>query len=342
VTDTVERRLEQVRRANFYPEAVARLRARADVEQASLSVGVPFGVVFGEDIRVPGRDSLPQLKGGGPYLSAVSDGFFETVGARIVRGRTFTAADRKGSPAVAIINETMAHTLWPNANPIGQCFYTNGSKDCAEIVGVVANVRRDALKEDEALAFYIPFGQETGIGGTQLIVRPRGDVRAMLSVLRAELMQLDPSITYVSAEVLQDRVEPQIRPWKLGATMFSLMGLLALVVASLGLYSVLAYLVAQRRQEIGIRVALGAQARDIMRLILGNAFGLVLGGVVCGLALAAAGVRFLEPLLFETSPRDPAVFGGVALVLLAVAVMASLVPASRARKVNPMEAMRAE
>jgi hypothetical protein len=291
---------------------------------------------------VPGIDSIPQLKGGGPYMSAVSPEFFETVGTRIVRGRPFRSDDRAGSAPVAIVNETMAETLWPNENALGRCFHVGQSANCATIVGIAVDARRGQLREERAMMFYIPFGQEEGIGGTSLVVRPRGEARQMIADARKMLFDMDPSITFVNITAMQDAVDAQTRPWRLGATMFTLMGALALVVAAIGLYSVIAYLVANRRHEIGVRIALGAQARDIVRLVVGNGLALALIGVAAGCALALAGGRLIQPLLFETSAKNPAVFGTVAVALLIVAVVATAVPALRARRVNPVDAMRVE
>ena len=341
-TDEAERQREQQRRAAFYPMAIERLTQRPDVEAASLTIGLAFSSGFSDDIRVPGRDTIPQLKGGGPFLSAVTADYFTTVGTRIVRGRAFTPDDRAGSAPVAIINETMAATLWPNEDPIGKCFHISQSPACAGIVGIAANTRQFKLREDDAMSFYIPFGQEQNIGGTQLLVRPRGDRGQVLAAVRKELMALDPTVLFVNASILQDRVEPQMRPWQLGATMFSLMGLLALVVAAGGLYSVMSYEVTHRSHEIGVRMALGARPADVMRLVVRSGLALAAGGVVLGFGLALLGSHLVEPLLFDTSPRDPVVFAVVAAALLTLAVLATVPPAARARRVNPAEAMRAE
>jgi putative ABC transport system permease protein len=342
IPDEAERQRERDRRAAFYPMVVERLRQRADVEAASLTIGLPFASGFGDDIRVPGRDTIPKLKGGGPYLSAVTGDYFKTVGTRIVRGRAFTAADRAGSAPVAIVNETMAGTIWPNEEAIGKCFYIAQFPACAEVVGISANTRHFKLQEDESMAFYIPFGQEQNIGGTQLLVRPRGGARAVLSAVRQELVALDPTITFVNAAILQDRVDPQVRPWRLGATMFTLMGLLSLIVAAVGLYSVMAYFVTHRAHEIGVRMALGARPADVARLVVRGGLGLAAGGTIVGLGLALLSARFVEPLLFHTSPRDPGVFAGAAATLMTMAVLATVMPAARAGRVNPVEAMRVE
>jgi predicted permease len=341
-TDDVDRQREQERRAAFYPMAIERLRQRPDVEAASLTIGLAFWNGFGEDIHVPGLEKIPQLKGGGPFLSAVTADYFKTVGTRIVRGRAFTPADRAGSAPVAIVNETMAAALWPARDAIGQCFTIEQSPNCAEIVGIAANTRHFKLEEDESLSFYVPFGQEHGIGGTELIVRPRGDVNHVLAAVRQQLFSLDPSITFVDTGILQDRVEPQVRPWELGATMFSLMGVLALVVAAVGLYSVMSYLVTHRTHEIGVRMALGARPSDVATLVMRSGLGLAMSGMVVGFALALVAATFVEPLLFRTSPRDPAVYAVVAATLVTMATLATALPAIRARRINPVAAMREE
>jgi predicted permease len=333
---------ERDRRNAFYPMALDRFRARPDVEGAALTIGLPFWMGFGEDIRVPGVDHLPQLKGGGPYLNAVTADYFRVVGTPILRGRAFTTADHAGTAPVAIVNGTMARAVWPDKDALGQCFFIEKETACTEVVGIAADARRFKLEESEALAFYIPFGQEQGVGGTTLIVRPRGAVAPALSAIRQDLFSLDPSITYVDAKVLQDQVEPQIRPWELGATMFTLMGVLALVVAAVGLYSVMSYVVADRTHEIGVRMALGARPADVARLVIRGGLLLAIGGIALGFGLAFLAGRLIEPLLFHTSPRDPAIFAEVAAVLVGMAIVATVVPATRARRINPVEAMREE
>jgi predicted permease len=341
-TDTAERRRERERRQAFLQTALERVRARPEVEHASLTIGLAFSSGFGDNIRVPGRDSIPRLKGGGPYLNAVTNDYLETVGGRLLRGRSFTPADRAGSEPVAIIDETMARTIWPGEDPIGKCFMVGQSTNCAQVVGIAATAKRFRIQEEEALSFYIPWGQEQGLSGTRLLVRPRVNTRNLIGDIRTDLASLDPSIIFVSADLMQDRVDPQIRPWRLGATMLSLMGVLALVVAAIGLYSLIAYLVAQRRHEIGIRIALGAQTRDVLRIVLGNALRLATAGVLAGVLLALGAARFVEPLLFETSTTDPAAFGAAIALLLSVAIIASAIPGTRAARVNAMEAMRVE
>ncbi|HWB29920.1 MAG TPA: ABC transporter permease [Vicinamibacterales bacterium] len=340
-SDQAERARERARRASFYPSVLERLRQRPDVEAASLTVGLAFSVGMSQPIDVPGRALPPKLSNGGAYVNVVTADYFKTVGTRIVRGRAFTAADRAGSAPVAIVNETMAAALWPNEDAIGKCFRSAGAP-CADVVGIAADARHFQLREDPSLSFYVPFGQENRLGGITLLVRPRGDASHVLSAVRQELVAIDPTITFVDAELLQDRVEPQVRPWMLGATMFSVMGVLALVVAAVGLYSVMAYFVTRRAHEIGIRVALGARPADIVRLVVRNGLALAVGGIVVGFGMALLAARFIEPLLFDTSAHDPVVFAVVTVTLMAVAACATVIPAIRARRIDPVEAMRTE
>jgi predicted permease len=342
--DTAASRIESARRVDLFPRALERIRHLADVEHASLTIGLPFHMAFSQSLRVPGWDTIPRLNGSGPGLSAVSSEYFETIGTRLVKGRTFTMADRNGSEPVAIVSEVMARRLWPGRDPLGDCLFTGDTEKvvCARIVGVVRDARSFSLQEDPSMHYYIPFGQERGIGGTVLLVRPRGEPLSMIPAARRVFQELDPSITYVGAETLQEAVDPQIRPWRLGASVFGLMGVLALVVAAIGLYSVLSYLVAQRTHELGVRIALGARDGDIFGIVLRSSLGMAVLGVAIGLVLSLAAGRFVAPLLFETSPADSSVLGGVALLMLAVALFASFVPALRAKRVNPMEALRTE
>jgi ABC-type antimicrobial peptide transport system permease subunit len=190
--------------------------------------------------------------------------------------------------------------------------------------------------------YYIPAGQERSFGGSVMLVRASNDVHSIVPDVRRILLQLDPAITYVRMESLQERIDPQMRPWKIGASVFALSGVLALIVAAIGIYSVMSYLIADRRHEIGVRLALGALASDITRLVMRGSFAIAVIGIVIGQLLALSLGKLVEPLLFDTSSRDPLVFAGVGAILMLVALSATLVPALRARKVNPMEALRTE
>jgi predicted permease len=335
---------ERLRRNLLYEEALRRVRALPGVAHAAVVVGTPFQSSNTLDrLRVLGRDSSPRLGGEDPMIRAVSDDYFATAGTRVLQGRAITAADVAGGERVTVVNETMARVVWPKGDAIGACLLMD-SLPCARVVGVVEDTRKFALKEDPTMQYYIPLGGERylGFGGRKMFVRAAGDVAGLRQQLRAELGRLDPTISFITVEMLQDSLDPQIRPWRLGATMFGIFGALTLLVAAIGLYSVIAYLVAQRAHELGVRIALGAQVGNIVMLVMRHGLGLALVGVVIGSILALNGGRLIEPLLFETSPRNPMIFGLVALVLLVVALLASVVPAWRASRVDPIVALRAD
>jgi predicted permease len=328
-------------------EAVQRLRALPGVEQASVSIGLPFQSSFGQSLRIAGWDSIPAFKAPGPSISAVGPKYFETMGSRVLEGRTFTEADHDGSEPVTVVSQAMAKTFWPGRSAIGQCVYWSNSPDslntCSRVVGVVADAHAWGIKELPALNYYIPFGQERGFGGTTLLVRPKpGAEAAVTRDVRKAMVAVDPSISFVRVAPLQDAINPQLRPWKLGAAVFTLMAVLALIVAAVGLYSVMSYHVAQRTREIGVRMALGAQSRSIVMMVVRASVLLAGAGIAIGVIVTLWAGHWIEPLLFDTSPREPSVMGAVVATLLAIAIAASAIPAARARRVDPIEALRAE
>jgi predicted permease len=266
------------------------------------------------------------------------------MGTRVLRGRPFTSADGRGSTRVALVNTAMARRLWPGRDALGRCFHIGAdSTPCVQIVGIVEETRRDDLKAAESLQYFTPLDQEPEPPRTlYMFVRGRGDPTALLPAVRTALQQTDPRVPYPSIETMASILDPQIRPWRLGATLFGAFGLLALAVAAVGLYGVLAYDVAQRRHELGVRVALGARARDVLQLVVGRGLRLAAVGVALGLALAALAAPRIGELLFGVSPRDPATLAGVAGALLVVALAASVIPGWRAARVDPNTALRSD
>jgi predicted permease len=341
IPEGAARDAERTRRRLFFLDVLERVEALPGVERAGVAVGLPFGNRFSMPVRVPGIDELPRVNGTGPGVSAVSDDYFATIGTPILEGRAFTRADRAGAAPVSIVSEVMARTVWPGRSPIGECVIVGAAPACATIVGVAGNTHRSRLQETPYMHIYLPHGPEQGFGGAVLLVRAErpGD---LAESVRRVLAASDSSVTFVRAEVLQARIDPQLQSWRLGSAVFVWSGVLALLVAAVGIYRVLSYLVADRHHEIGVRLALGARAVQVTRLVVGPGLGLSAAGVAAGLCLAALLAPLVEPLLFDHPARDPVVFGGVACVLLAVAAAASLVPAFRANRVDPLEALRAE
>jgi predicted permease len=319
-------------------QMLARLEGLPGVEAAAATVGHPFGWATSCSVSVPGRDSIPQLKTGGPYCQRVTPGYFAAMGTP-VRGRSFTSADR-GAP-VAIVNETMARLLWPGATAIGKCFVAD-DKRCAEIVGVVPDARRFNAVEGVSMHFYVPFTDDSSVFITALMVRARGRPEDLVAPVRAAMRETAANLPFAQVTPIADLVAPSTRPWRLGSTMFGAFALLALVLAAVGLYGVLSYTVAQRTNEIGIRFALGAQRRDVLRLMVGQGMQLAAFGAVIGALGALAAGRVLSSLLYGVSPRDGVVLGVAVLLPIIVAAVASYLPARRASKVDPVVALRAE
>jgi putative ABC transport system permease protein len=246
---------------------------------------------------------------------------------------------------VVVINESLARLWWPNENAIGKCMRIGAdSVPCSEIVGIAADSRRQSVIEGVSLQYFIPLAQSVHPSGATrvLLVRPRRDAANEVEPVRRVLQAAAPNLPYVGVRSLDDFVSPQKRSWRLGATMFGVFGALALVLAAIGLYSVLAYDVAQRTRELGVRVALGAPHGEVMRMVLSRGLRTALVGGVAGALAALAAGRLLQPLLFHTSSRDPAVFAVVLVSVAVVALFASFIPARRALHVDPIVALRAE
>lgn len=338
-----ERDAENKRRRGFALLALHDVKRVPGVNSAAVAVGMPFGNRFGVPIRIPGLDSVPKISTGSPSVSAVTGDYFATAGTRIIRGRAFTEADREGSERVAIVNATMAETVWPNADAIGKCLIAFADTlPCAHVIGVSENTRRNQLREEPTMHFYVPYGQEVGIGGSVILVNSSGDPRTLLPGLQSALTKMDATILNVNGTTIQEQLDPQTRPWRLGAAVFAMSGILALIVAAFGIYSVMSYLIADRHHEIGVRIALGARGTDITALVLKGSLLMAAIGVAIGEMLALSLSHFVQPMLFETSAKDATVFATVGALLLMVAVVATLAPAFRARRVNPLEALRTE
>jgi ABC-type antimicrobial peptide transport system permease subunit len=263
------------------------------------------------------------------------------MGTRLLRGRGITDQDAGGAPQVMVVSTAMAGALWPGRDPLGLCVRIGGDTvPCTTVVGVAEDIKSRSLGDDPAFFYYLAAEQfHPDQGG--LFVRVHDAAGARETVRRA-LQPLMPGPSYVTVTPVSEAVSGETQSWRLGAMLFTVFGLLALVLAAIGLYSVIAYNVARRTHEMGVRMALGAGMRDLVRLVLTEGVVLAGAGVALGTAIALIVSRWVAPLLFEESPRDPTVFGVVAATLLAVALVASLVPARRAGRVDPMRALRSE
>ncbi|HEU5305476.1 MAG TPA: ADOP family duplicated permease, partial [Gemmatimonadales bacterium] len=337
-------REERIRLAGRLLDAV---RDFPGVASASLGIMVPFQTRYSTELRLPGRDSLPALPTGNPSYNGVSPGFFETTGMRLVQGRPFGEGDSEHGAPVMIVNESMARTFWPGENPIGRCVMIGGDSvpPCFQVVGVVADARRAELREDPTMQYFVPEKQALGIGlssDRSLYLRVTGDQDAMVEPLRRAIIAAAPEVAWVQVTPMDSFLEPHVQPWRLGASMFGIFGLLALLVAAVGLYGVMAYSVVTRTREFGVRGALGASSGALAGQVLREGLRLTSLGLAIGAGAALGVASLIASLLFETPARDPVVLTAVSGLLLAVALLASLIPAWRAARTAPADALRGE
>ena len=333
-------RLPVDQRAELARRLVDAARAIPEVESAARGISVPFWSTEGLGFTVPGVDSVRRL--GHFTVQMASADYFTTTGTRILKGRGFTAADRADGALVAAVSQGMAEAVWPGREAIGQCIKIDRPTDpCRIVVGVVENIHQNSLTESQKLQYYLPIDQMRP-NEADVFVRTRGNASAHAETVRRALQKVMPGASYVTATPMREIIDPRQRSWQIGATMFLVFGTLALVLAAIGLYSVIAYGVAQRTQEIGVRIALGAGVTDVIRLVLGQGLRFAALGIVVGGAAAWWASKWVGPLLFSVSPKDPVVYGTVAVVLLAAALLASAIPAVRAARVDPNVALRSE
>ena len=236
----------------------------------------------------------------------------------------------------------MASVLWPGQDALGKCLgFDSDSIPCTSVVGIAENIKANDVVGDERLQYYRSLEQNP-FEDASIFIRTRGDSKKLAESVRKQLQALMPGSSYLTVTPMHDIVDPALSSWRMGATMFLLFGILALVLAAIGLYSVIAYNVAQRTQELGLRIALGAHARDVLRMILGEGLRFGLTGIVIGALIALAAGHWVQPMLYGESAHDPLVFVAVAAVLAIVAVAASAIPALRAMRLDPSIALRTE
>ncbi|HEV8599724.1 MAG TPA: ABC transporter permease [Gemmatimonadales bacterium] len=311
------------------------------VEHAAFVSSIPFWSTSSTSLFVAGIDSVGRL-GRFTFQLGTPD-YFPTMGTRILRGRSFGAVDRPGTPRVAVVSEGMARVLWPGRDALGQCIRVSAdTMPCTTVVGIAEDAVQNSVTEEQHLRYYLPLEQVQPAGGHSLLLRMRGNPAVQVEPVRKALQAVMPGETYVTVRPLSELVAGNTRSWQVGATMFVAFGGLALLVAAIGLYGVVSYNVAQRMHELGVRIALGAQTADVVRLVIGQGIRFAVVGVVLGLGVALLLAKPVEPLLFQQTARDPATYGLVAGLLLLVALVASAVPARRATRADPNTALRSE
>jgi len=326
----------------FYQSLTERVRAMPGVASVSLSVTAPLGGSWRNGIR---REGQPSTEPETPCdYDIVAPRYFETAGIALLQGRDFSEQDRANSPRIVIVNQTFAQRWFPGNDALGKRLSIArfpGDNSYSEIVGVAKDVKYEALTESPRPYFYLPLSQQYQSGAI-LMIRARGDEASSLAgAIAREVQALDRNLIS-RPRTLAERLQAAVAPQRSAATMLAIFGLLGLGLASVGLYGVLAYSVRQRQQELGVRMALGANRRDILKLVLKQGSVLIITGVVLGLAIAFAATRTIAGLLYGVSPVDPITYAVVTIVLLISALGACYIPARRATKVDPLVALRYE
>jgi predicted permease len=355
-------------RGDLFDAALERVRAVPGVLAATPIAAIPFSGFNVPPISVPGRAEPPGAGRQLPFLQAATPEFFEILGIKILEGRKLTAADEHGAPVV-VVNETMARSVWPGESALGKCIRIGFDPDfnpetatgppspsaavpCRAVVGVAHDMRQRSLmpagNEDHLMQYFVPFSQvpvppfipNADRGAWGLLLRVDGDVAAVAPAVRRIIVGGRTDVPFIRVRPYSQLLDRQMRPWRLGTALLGLFSALALCVGAVGLYAAFSHAVAVRRREMAIRIAIGARPRGVIAMILGEALRLAAAGIVTGWIAAVIGGRWLESLLFDTSRADPLVLGSAAAVMLAVAVIATVLPARAASRANPASLLR--
>jgi putative ABC transport system permease protein len=329
-------------RIRFFGDLLQRLEVLPQVRAAGMVQTLPMRGGYVLSFAIQGRP--PAKPGDEPSARhrSVSAKYFATLGIPLLRGRAFGERDVAGAPMVAVIDQAFAERHFPNEDPLGRGLdIGNGTEGFYEIVGVVANVHHDGLDADPAPTMYVPFEQDV-FSSMWIVARTDGDPAQLAGAARLAVRELDSGLPASRMGPLADAVSDSVAQRRFSMLLLGLFALIALFLAAVGLYGVVAYAVGQRTREIGVRMAIGAQAGDVLRLVLGGGMRLAFAGVAVGTAAALALARLVASLLFEVTPFDPTSYAATALVLLAVAALACYLPASRAMRLDPLAALREE
>lgn len=333
----------------FYREIVERLERLPGVQTVSVANVLPLGFMWLSTPVVPEDREVPPDNRDFAGDVSVGSKYFETIGTPLLRGRDFTAQDTIKSPPVAIVSEKLAHTLWPEIKDPGEALgkrlrVGRSNPISCEVIGVVKDSRNNIfnrLDTEPGPSIYRPFAQNYSARAS-LIVRTDNDPRSLISAVRHEVAALDENLPPQNLQPLSETVKLASWSARTGAAVLGVFGLLGLVLAAIGIYGVMSYSVSRRTREIGLRMALGAETRDVIKLIIKQGMGLTLIGAIIGVLLAVAVTRLLASLLYGVTATDPVTFAGVVLFVIGVAGLACYLPARRATKVDPMMALRCE
>ena len=325
----------------FYQQAVERLSGLPGVQRASVAQNAPLAGGFLRSVFPEGADTTTRDRVL-VQVNSVSPGYLDTLGIPLLRGRDFLDSDTAGAPLVVIINETMAQRFWPGEEAIGKRFKFFGDTDYTTVIGIAKNAKYNGVAEDPTPFIYQPVRQNYTPNAT-LHIRAAGNAGGLGGAVRAAVLEIDPTLSVFNIRTLEEQVSNSLAGLRLNVIMLTTFGVLALLLASIGLYGVASYAVTQRTREIGVRMALGASASSVLRLVLVRGLTLVGIGIALGLGLALLGSRFISPdVLPNVSVRDPLTLTATAILLTAVALLANYLPARRATRIDPLLALRSE
>jgi putative ABC transport system permease protein len=345
LTMTIAKSPTGMETGEFFRQLIERVRALPGVADASVTWQLPLsGAAATTSVNIEGR---PEDPGDVPMglLHSAGPGYFRTMGIPLVRGRDFTDHDDITSAPVIIVNETLAKRFFPGEDALGKRilpgYSTTGTYAMREIVGVVGDVKHQGLRSGAVPEFYFAQAQMP-VAAMTLVVRTTGDPYALVASARQTVQAMDPNAPVFGVMTAEEYLSRSVASTRFTMALLAAFAAVALVMTAAGLYGVISFAVSRSTREIGIRVALGAQGRDALRLVMGRGMRLTLTGIVLGLAAAYGVTRVMASFLFGVGATDPATFAGVALLLVAVAALACYVPARRATKVDPMVALRYE
>jgi predicted permease len=338
---------DQDRAFRFYSALLERLHAQPGVLAAAYGNCAPVSGGCNRTMLVH-LNAPPVSAGSAPVVGIfwASPEYFQTLGIRLVKGRTFTARDRIGQPRVVLVNETAARTLWHGDDPIGTRIGVGQggfgeNTGGAEVVGVVADVRYRAVESPAGADVYLPLPQSPRASGL-IFVRSNLDTSALVPAVRRQVQALDPNLPVADIKTMGRRFGDATWRTRLSADLLGLFAGVALLLAAIGLYGVMSQTVEQRTREIGVRMALGADRGSILRLVIGRALAIAMVGIAAGVGLSLLSMRFLDTLLYHVRPNDPLTLATLAIVLVVVTLVASYMPARRATRVDPLESLRME
>jgi len=334
---------EKAQRVSFYNELLERMRSAPGVVAAAAVTQLPLfsGASWAQEITLEGREAAPSDAKLSARVFAATPRYFQTMEVPLLQGRDFIEQDGGDGPLNLIVSESFARRFWPNENPIGKRFRSGAFDLFGTVVGVVGNVRNAGLENEGGPAFYFSYGR-IGMPSLAVVVRTVAPPETMTAALRAPIASIDRDLPVYNVRTLDQLVYNAAGQPRFQTTLLSSFSAVALLLATIGVYGVMAYAVAQRTHEIGVRVALGARTRDVLGLVVRQGMTLSLIGVAIGLTLAFGLTRFLRGLLYQVSATDALTFALIPLLLVGVTLLACYVPARRATKVDPLLALRRE